>query len=163
MPPAKDKTYVSAPNMSPTANRQPISPSPLSYSATFNEQLSQQNGPPSSPTTSYSRLTREKNRLTLRSYLNSLLHSSSTIASSPVLQHFLSSGPITLTREELDDCRRREEADSVREEGRKKFAKEIAGRVDGLREVIKGVKGDIMGKGLYAYPLHRLMPSNRFS
>lgn len=53
-----------------------------------------------------------------------------------------------LSQEELDDARRREEADHVREEGRKRFAKEIAGRVDGLREAVKSVKGDVMGKGV---------------
>lgn len=93
-----------------------------------------------------SRLAREKNRLTLRSYLYSLL-ASSTIASSPVLKSFLLSGPITLTSDEREDIRKREEADKVRDDGRKKFAKEIASRVDGLREAVKSVKGDVVGKG----------------
>lgn len=52
-----------------------------------------------------------------------------------------------MSPEELDDARRREEADMVREDGRKRFAREIAARVDGLREAVKSVKGDIMGKG----------------
>jgi hypothetical protein len=64
-----------------------------------------------------------------------------------VLKSFLLSGPITLTQEEMDDVQKREEADMVREEGRKRFAKEIASRVDGLRDAVKSVKGDIMGKG----------------
>jgi len=72
---------------------------------------------------------------------------SSTIASSPVLKSFLLSGPTTLSRGELEDAQRREEADRVREDGRKRFAKEIAGRVEGLRDAVKSVKGDIMGKG----------------
>ena len=72
---------------------------------------------------------------------------SSTIASSPVLKSFLLSGPTTLSRDELDDAQRREEADRVREDGRKRFAKEIAARVEGLRDAVKSVKGDIMGKG----------------
>lgn len=111
-------------------------------------------GDPESPTyapentssTSF-RLSREKNRLTLRSYLHSLL-ASSTVASSPVLRSFLLSGPTAMTPEELEDARIREEADRVREEGRKRFAKEIASRVDGLRDAVKSVKGDIMGKGM---------------
>jgi hypothetical protein len=74
---------------------------------------------------------------------------SSTIASSPVLKSFLLSGPTTLSREELEDAQRREEADQVREDGRKRFAREIAARVDGLRDAVKSVKGDIMGKGLW--------------
>ena len=72
---------------------------------------------------------------------------SSTIASSPVLKSFLLSGPTMLSREELEDAGRREEADRVREDGRKRFAKEIAARVEGLRDAVKSVKGDIMGKG----------------
>jgi len=99
-----------------------------------------------SPVTS--RLPREKNRLTLRSYLRSLLASSSTIASSPVLRSFLLSGPTTLSPGELEDAKKREEADDLREDGRKRFAKEIAGRIDGLRDAVKSVKGDIMGKGM---------------
>ena len=93
------------------------------------------------------RLAREKNRLTLRSYLHSLLNSS-TIASSPVLRSFLLSGPTTLSPEELEDARTREEADSAREESRKRFAKEIATRIDGLRDAVKNVKGDIMSQGM---------------
>ncbi|KAF7324256.1 PX-domain-containing protein [Mycena sanguinolenta] len=70
----------------------------------------------------------EKNRLTLRAYLHSLL-ASYTIASSPVLKSFLLSGP-----------------DNSSGARRKHFAKEIASRVDGLRDAVKSVKGDIMGK-----------------
>ncbi|KAI0771644.1 hypothetical protein BD413DRAFT_625140 [Trametes elegans] len=115
--------------------------------------------PPTSPTSGYHlnasgsgggltqqamRLSREKNRLTLRSYLNTLL-SSSTFASSPVLKSFLLSGPTRLTEEEHEDARRREEADRMREEGRMRFAKEITARVDGLRETVRGVKGELLG------------------
>lgn len=52
-----------------------------------------------------------------------------------------------LSHEELVDAQRREEADRVRDDGRKHFAKEVAERVDSLRESVKGVKGDIMGQG----------------
>lgn len=64
-----------------------------------------------------------------------------------MLKSFLISGHTQLTPIELDDARRREDADRMREDGRKKFAKEIAGRVEGLREAVKSVRGDIMGKG----------------
>lgn len=115
-------------------------------------------GSPISPTSSYGgygsgglsqqalRLSREKNRLTLRSYLHTLM-SSSVFASSPVLKSFLLSGPTRLTEEELSDARRREEADRMREDGRMRFAKEITGRVDGLRETVRSVKGELLGKG----------------
>ena len=92
------------------------------------------------------RLSREKNRLTLRAYLHSLL-SSSTFSSSPVLKSFLLSGPTRLTEEEQADARRREEADRMREDGRMRFAKEITARVDGLRETVRSVKGELLGQG----------------
>jgi len=74
-----------------------------------------------------------------------------TIASSPVLKSFLLSGPVRLTPEEEEDAKRREEADHVREEGRKQFAAEIAARVDGLRNSVRAVKGDMMGKSKFLY------------
>lgn len=52
-----------------------------------------------------------------------------------------------LSHEELADAQRREEADRVRDDGRKHFAREVADRVDSLRDSVKGVKGDIMGEG----------------
>ena len=64
-----------------------------------------------------------------------------------MLRSFLLSGPTTLSPEEVEDARRREESDQIRDEGRKRFAKEVASRIDVLREAIKTVKGDIMGKG----------------
>jgi hypothetical protein len=105
---------------------------------------------PTSPSggsiSSSARLSREKNRLTLRAYLRTLI-STSVTAHSPVLLSFLLSGPTTLSPSEVEDAQRREEADRTREDGRKKFAKEIASRVDGLREAVQSVKGDLMGKG----------------
>jgi len=132
-PPAKDRTAVVSSPVTPP----PISPYDNDSSS---EHYSSEAQHPNS------RLEREKNRLTLRSYLYTLL-SSSNVASSPVLKSFLLSGPIIPTYEELADMRKREEADKVREEGRRKFAKEISNRVTGLRDAIKNVKGDLMGKG----------------
>ncbi|KAJ7908340.1 hypothetical protein B0H13DRAFT_2233333 [Mycena leptocephala] len=109
-PPVKDRTTVTAP---PTAS--PLSPAPTFAS----RQQSMWDDPDPTPQIyQISRLAREKNRLTLRAYLHSLL-ASYTIASSPVLRSFLLSGPTTL---------------------------KIASRVDGLRDAVKSVKGDIMGK-----------------
>jgi hypothetical protein len=65
-----------------------------------------------------------------------------------VLRSFLTSEPTSLSPSELEDAKRREDADKTREDGRKRFAKEIAARVEGLREAIKSVKGDLIGKGL---------------
>lgn len=41
----------------------------------------------------------------------------------------------------------------MREEARKRFAREIASRVDSLRGAVKDMKGDIMGPGKFAYVL----------
>lgn len=147
-PPTKDRTAVSATaaapvsvSASPTASRIPTSYSSQSNDSSesvisLSTQLAIQN----------IRLAREKNRLTLRAYLNSLLNSSA-LGSSPVLLHFLISNPTTLSRDEQEDARRREEADRKRDEGRIHFAHEIAGRVEGLRSAIREVKGDILARG----------------
>ncbi|KZO98012.1 hypothetical protein CALVIDRAFT_535609 [Calocera viscosa TUFC12733] len=90
-------------------------------------------------------LSREKNRLTLRAYLHALL-ASPILAGSPVLKSFLTANPIRLSAEEEEDMRRREEADQVREEGRKRFAKEVAERVEALRGSMREVKGSLMAK-----------------
>ncbi|KAH9061017.1 hypothetical protein EDB87DRAFT_1724355, partial [Lactarius vividus] len=140
-PPAKDRTYGSS--------RAPLSPA-VSNSSAFSErpESGSNDSLPLSPTpttTPSLRLAREKNRLTLRAYLHTLL-SSITIASSPVIRSFLLSDPTTLSDEELEDARRREEADKTREEGRKQFAREISIRVDSLRGLVKSVKGDLLGK-----------------
>ena len=65
------------------------------------------------------------------------------------MRSFLLSDPTTLSDEELEDTQRREEADRTRDEGRKQFAKEVSLRVDSLRDLVKSVKGDLLGKGQY--------------
>ncbi|KAF8812463.1 hypothetical protein BYT27DRAFT_7182909 [Phlegmacium glaucopus] len=172
LPPPKDRTYVTAPPVSSNAPRSqpPGSPfSPVSQERTISSLNDYDDFSPTysdfntSPVPSHFRLTREKNRLTLRSYLRSLF-ASSTIASSPVLRSFLLSGPTTLSPGELEDAKKREEADDMREDGRKKFAKEIASRIDGLRDAVKSVKGDIMGQvdGLtHVFGIIRVTPDIR--
>ncbi|KAG8890630.1 hypothetical protein FRB98_007185 [Tulasnella sp. 332] len=91
------------------------------------------------------KLAREKNRLTLRSYLNALLVNP-VLASSPVLRSFLTANPIKLTPGEVEDARRREEADLIREDGRKRFDDEVKARVGKLREAMNAIKHDLMGK-----------------
>ena len=106
---------------------------------------------PLSPTPSGSavavKLARERNRLTLRSYIHFLM-SSPTVASSPVMQSFLTASSITLTPAEEEDARRREEGDRVREDGRRRFAEEIAIRVETLRGALRHVKGEMMAQSL---------------
>lgn len=101
-----------------------------------------------SPRPPASRLFREKNRLTLRAYLHTLLATPS-LASSPVLRSFLLSSPITLTQAEKEDALHREEADRGREESRKQFAHEIGAKVEALRNAARNLKGELMdGDGL---------------
>ncbi|ETW83931.1 hypothetical protein HETIRDRAFT_235512, partial [Heterobasidion irregulare TC 32-1] len=138
-PPAKDRAPSSTLLSAASTDSPPPSPgTPQSATTTIG-------GASSSSSSAHARLAREKNRLTLRAYLHALL-STPAFASSPVLHSFLTSGPTMLSHEELADAARREEADRVREDGRARFASAVAGRVDKLRESVKGVKGDIMGK-----------------
>lgn len=174
-PPPKDRTVVSvtvqsAPSMpglygNALDENQPVSPTAQGrFNQMYEQGRNSSNGSfdsqrpmsPGSPTSSgnrnggpaqASRLAREKNRLTLRSYLHRLMFTSE-LASSPVLRSFLLSDPTTLNEHELDDARKREEADRMREDGRKRFAKEIAGRVDALRDAVRSVKGELVGEGM---------------
>ncbi|KAG8679297.1 hypothetical protein FRC09_019063, partial [Ceratobasidium sp. 395] len=152
-PPAKDRSQVvvTSPTNSAFSIRSylygsatPTSPAGPSSPVPTNES-SDTIGSPTAASTQSQSLSREKNRLTLRGYLHGLLSHSSAIASSPVLRSFLLSGPIRMTEEERRDAERREEADRVREESKKKFAEEITARVEALRGAVRGVRGDMMG------------------
>ncbi|KAG9019527.1 hypothetical protein FRB90_000836 [Tulasnella sp. 427] len=150
-PPVKDRSTTMstagsayAPT-SPTFETQPISRTPTSASMPTPPPMVRSQTMASTASMSQYRLTREKNRLTLRYYLNSLLNRPA-IASSPVLRSFLTAGAIRLKPEELEDAQRREEADRLREEGRKKFEAEVKERVDKLRSATSNIKSDAMGK-----------------
>ncbi|KAF9646004.1 hypothetical protein BDM02DRAFT_3189196 [Thelephora ganbajun] len=137
-PPGKDHGYVNA-------GATPKSPTSADYYGPGDSNDSLPMTSDGGNISSSARLGREKNRLTLRAYLRTLI-STSVTAHSPVLLSFLLSNPTTLSQSEVEDAQRREEADRTREDGRKRFAKEIANRVDGLREAVQSVKGDLMGK-----------------
>ena len=145
-PPAKDRTYVSS--------RAPLSPTVSNTSASSELPTSgSHDSLPLSPVSTVApslRLAREKNRLTLRAYLHALM-SSTTVVSSPVIKSFLLADPTTLTEVEVEDAQRREEADRTRDEGRKQFAKEVSARVDSLRSLVKGMRGDLLGRGHYYF------------
>lgn len=137
-PPPKDRTAVDVATAMPTDPTFPPD-NPSSVSLAIPGSYYPNGHPPS-------RLSREKNRLTLRAYLHALL-ATPPFSSSPVLRSFLFSGPTTLSPQEQEDARRREDADRVREQGRKEFAREIGARVDQLREAVRTVKGEIVGRG----------------
>ncbi|TXT04944.1 hypothetical protein VHUM_04027 [Vanrija humicola] len=90
-------------------------------------------------------LSREKNRLTLRAYIQSIL-AMPEIANAPIMRSFLLSNPTALTPPEATDIQRRLEADAVREEGRRRFREEAERRVEALREGLAQFKGDILTK-----------------
>lgn len=90
-------------------------------------------------------LTREKNRLTLRAYLQNIL-TIYAVASSPIMRSFLLSGQMQLTPAEAADVQRRLEADAVREEGRRRFGEEAERRVEKLREGLAQFKGDVLSR-----------------
>ncbi|OCF31899.1 PX domain-containing protein [Kwoniella heveanensis BCC8398] len=164
-PPPKDKTATAAAVVSPPASAgysayNPLrmiygsgtpatgSPDPGSPSGYATPSTSSTAGPPdspSSPTTQTTPLSREKNRLTLRAYLQSIL-ALPFIINSPILRSFLLSAPTALTPPETVDCQRRLEADAVREEGRRRFRLEAEKRIEALREGLAQFKGDVLSK-----------------
>lgn len=108
------------------------------------------------------KLAREKNRLTLRAYLNAIL-TNPVLGSSPVLRSYLTQDPITLTPQEIDDARRREEADRVREEGKRQFDQAVRKRVESLRGAMTQIKKDLMGTGKFQCPMVWSRPLTRIT
>ncbi|WVW80418.1 hypothetical protein I302_102399 [Kwoniella bestiolae CBS 10118] len=156
-PPPKDKSVTAAATSPPpTAGYSAYNPLRMIYgSGTPEGPSSGYNTPPStagyapdspsSPTTNTTPLSREKNRLTLRAYLNSIL-ALPFVINSPILRSFLLSAPTTLTPPEAVDCQRRLEGDAVREEGRRRFKLEAEKRIEALREGLAQFKGDVLSK-----------------
>lgn len=150
-PPPKDRTTVASPVPAATVSNNysyynPLraiygntSPAPIA-APDPNESTETLNTAATSTTTP---LSREKNRLTLRAYLQSIL-SYPYLLNSPIVRSFLLSSPTSLTPAEAIDCRRRLEADAVREEGRKRFREEAERRVEALREGLAQFKGDVL-------------------
>lgn len=123
-----------APGTPPESQRPPAS---ASTASTFDSPAS-----PISPTTP---LAREKNRLTLRAYLQTIL-AIPFVLNSPILRSFLLSSPTQLTPAEAADCQRRLEGDAVREEGRRRFREEAEKRIEALREGLLKFKGEVLSK-----------------
>ncbi|MCO5596355.1 hypothetical protein L7F22_050416 [Adiantum nelumboides] len=88
-------------------------------------------------------LAREKNRLTLRAYLRSLLYNPA-ISESPTLYSFLLSDPTTLSRDEERDCLAREALDAIRDDEASRFNNEASRRVTELREHLDAFKADLI-------------------
>ncbi|KAN0059708.1 hypothetical protein ACQY0O_008280 [Thecaphora frezii] len=88
-------------------------------------------------------LAREKNRLTLRAYLRSLL-AIPPVADSAVFMDFLTEDPVTLTPLEEEDVAVREGLDHVREEEHRRFAEESSRRVQELQQHLAAFKADLI-------------------
>ncbi|PWN97790.1 hypothetical protein FA09DRAFT_329956 [Tilletiopsis washingtonensis] len=88
-------------------------------------------------------LAREKNRLTLRAYVRSLLAIPS-VADSGALSDFLLGEPTRLTPDEEADITAREALDAVREDEAGRFAAEASRRVGELREHIAEFKAQLV-------------------
>lgn len=157
-PPPKDKSAAAAPVVQQSAGYSYYNPLRMVYGsgvpAAPPSPIPSSAAPPGSaassaaspdPTTATSPLAREKNRLTLRAYLQTIL-SLPFALNSPILRSFLLSSPTTLTPSEAADCQRRLEGDAVREEGRRRFREEAEKRIEGLREGLAQFKGDMLAK-----------------
>jgi hypothetical protein len=99
-------------------------------------------GQTSSPPT----LARERNRLTLRAYLNSLL-SNSALASSDIMRDFLLQNPTKLTEAEMMDVISREEMDAIREEELREFREEVEKRVKELEMSLRTFREELVKRG----------------
>lgn len=88
-------------------------------------------------------LARERNRLTLRAYVRSLL-SIHAVADSELLREFLLNDPIELSAAEAEDVAARAHADAVRAEQRQQFARETAARAGELRAHLGAFKAELL-------------------
>ncbi|WFD45029.1 hypothetical protein MPSI1_003705 [Malassezia psittaci] len=91
-------------------------------------------------------LTRERNRLTLRAYLRSLV-STSSVADSEIMRDFLLRDPIELSASEMHDVEIRKHADALRQEQRQGFAQETAARAKEIHDHIGAFKQDLLRPG----------------
>ncbi|CDZ98138.1 Membrane coat complex Retromer, subunit VPS5/SNX1, Sorting nexins, and related PX domain-containing proteins [Phaffia rhodozyma] len=140
--PGASSSSTSSPRSSIDHNSSSVPGSP--FDPTLSRTSTADSGLP--PNLISSNLTREKNRLTLRSFLRSLL-AKATLANSPVLRSFLLSQPVELSAGEQIDARRREDADRIREEGKKQFKREAERRVEELRSSIKELREEVIQTG----------------
>ena len=91
-------------------------------------------------------LSRERNRLTLRAYLRTLL-ANPVLAASDAFQSFLLETPIQLTSTEVRDVEIREEMDRIREEEVRSFRIEVEERVEELERHLRGFREDLVQSG----------------
>ncbi|KAF9175171.1 hypothetical protein BGX21_007706 [Mortierella sp. AD011] len=93
------------------------------------------------------KVSREKDRVSLRGYLHSLAKAGQEIVDSSTFINFLTQDPIVLTEEEANDARARVAIDEHRMVQQEKFDREVAKKVDELDAQLKEVKLDILQPG----------------
>ncbi|KIS71296.1 uncharacterized protein UMAG_01196 [Mycosarcoma maydis] len=145
-PPPKDRsnTDVADPyRREPASSSQPATPLPDGSDAACSRASTESNSSQTRIPIPTGPLAREKNRLTLRAYLRSLLASPS-VAESALLMDFLTAEPTTLSRAEEEDAAIREGLDHVREEEHKRFSDEAAKRAQELQRHLKDFKQDLV-------------------
>ena len=129
-PPAKDKRVTNAP-----ADGSPR--------GSIDEPRFDRSGSPVFDGNHVPSLARERNRLTLRAYLRSLL-TNPVLAASPAFQSFLLESPIVLSPAEVRDVHVREEMDHMREAEAARFKAEVDGRVAELEGYLRGFKEEMV-------------------
>ena len=88
-------------------------------------------------------LARERNRLTLRAYLRTILVNP-VLAASGAFQSFLLESPVQLHPSEVRDVEIREEMDRIREEEARSFRAEVEGRVAELEGYLRGFREELV-------------------
>ncbi len=88
-------------------------------------------------------LARERNRLTLRAYLRSIL-ANPVLASSDAFQSFLLESPIEMTPKEQQDVLIREEMDRIREQEMRSFRAEVEERVEELEGYLRKFREELV-------------------
>lgn len=121
----------------------PPSPSPNSVDSAIHSARSSTSADSGTRSIMPGPLARERNRLTLRAYLRSLLKNPH-VAESEALVSFLLSEPTTLTSNEESDMLAREALDAVRDDEAKRFTDEANRRVAELRHHLQSFKEDLI-------------------
>ncbi|KAK4051758.1 hypothetical protein OIO90_004582 [Microbotryomycetes sp. JL221] len=137
-PPAKDRRSTDARVASPSSSPDPSPQLEPVDKRTSNQTQTSTGG-------SIPALSRERNRLTLRAYLNQILKNN-VLASTRAFQSFLIESPIELTTMELRDVEIREEMDKLREKELKSFKNQVDQRVGELEMYIREFREDMVEK-----------------
>ncbi|GAA5942680.1 hypothetical protein JCM1841_004150 [Sporobolomyces salmonicolor] len=142
-PPPKDRRAVEMKAPSPDVPGSPLSSYPSRDDASTSSNSASGTPNPIFDPNHLPSLARERNRLTLRAYLRSLLHNP-VLASSSAFQSFLVESPISLTPREEQDVLVREEMDRIREQEARSFRNEVEERVEELEGYLRGFREELV-------------------